>query len=265
MLNIIVCVKQVLDPEAPPSAYKIDEVTMRLVQTGVPPVISPFDENALEAALRIKSSQQAKITVLSLGWNLSRNILRKVIALGADDLYLIEDKNFNSLDSCATATVLAKAINKIGIYDLILTGRQAADTNAGLVGSYIGEILDIPIITVARTMTVSERKLRCECITQDGYNIIESNLPALVTVSNELGVIRSAGIKEIMAAQKKPVTVWNQEQLGFSTANLNRTIMSSIFIPKADIHCEMITGETERETAANLVLKLREAKIINRE
>jgi len=262
MLSIIVCIKQVLDPEAPPSAYKIDEATKHLVQTGVPPVISPFDENALEAALRIKSAQQAKIMVLSLGWNLSKTILRKAIAVGADDLYLLEDKNFNGLDSYATATILAKAIKKIETYDLILTGRQAADTNAGLVGSYIGEILGLPIITISRKVTIAEGRLRSENITPDGYNIVESTLPALVTISNELGELRSVGMKEIMAAQKKPITTWNKEQLEINTENLNRTVTLSVFIPKKEAHCEMIKGDTDHEAGTNLALKLKEEKII---
>jgi electron transfer flavoprotein beta subunit len=263
MLNIIVCIKQVLDPEAPPSAYKIDEATKRLVQTGVPPVISPFDENALEAALRIKDALPARITAVSLGWNLSKTVLRKAVAVGADDLYLIEDKNFSGLDSYGIATVLSEAIKKIGTYDLILTGRQAADTNAGLVGTYVGEILQIPIITVSRKLTISDGKVRCETITPDGYNIVGSDLPALVTISNELGELRSVGIKEIMTAQKKPVTVWNKQQLGLGEANLNRIITHSVFMPKAESHCEIIKGETDIDAGLKLAIKLKEANIIN--
>jgi electron transfer flavoprotein beta subunit len=262
MLSIIVCIKQVLDPEAPQSAYKIDEATKRLVQTGVPPVISPFDENALEAALRIKTALQARVIAISLGWNLSRAILRKTIAVGADDLFLVDDKEYSALDSYGTATVLAEVIKKIGSYDLVLTGRQAADTNAGLVGSYLGEILQIPTVTVSRKVTFYDGKLRCEVVTPDGYNIVESGLPALVTISNEIGELRSAGIKEIMAAQKKPVTVWNKGQLGFDAVNLNRIIMRSIFIHEVKSHCEIIKGEADEEAGVNLALKLKEVKII---
>ena len=114
MLNIIVCVKQVSDPEAPVSSYSVDSETNRIVQKGVPPVISPFDENALEAALRIKDAHEAKIIVISVGRNLSRAVLSRSLAAGADQLVLIDDNVFDNLDSTTVAQILAIAIKKIG-------------------------------------------------------------------------------------------------------------------------------------------------------
>jgi electron transfer flavoprotein beta subunit len=263
MLNIIVCIKQVLDPEAPTSTYKVDEATRRMTQKGVPPVMSPFDENALEAALRIKHSQPSKITVLSLGWNLSRAVLRKALAAGADDLILLEDSALENLDSYATASGLAAAIKKIGIYDLILTGRQAADGNAGNVGPGIAELLSIPSISAARRVEIVDSKVVVESVTSDGYNIIEANFPALVSVSNELGELRSVPLKEIMAAQKKPITTWNSDQLGIDLARLGRTRILSLFIPQYQAHCEILKGATIEEMGANLALKLKENKLIS--
>ena len=263
MLSIIVCIKQVLDPEAPTSTYKVDEATRRMTQKGVPPVMSPFDENALEAALRIKRSQPSKITVLSLGWNLSRAVLRKALAAGADDLILLEDSALENLDSYATASGLAAAIKKIGIYDLILTGRQAADGNAGNVGPGIAELLGIPSISAARRVEIVDSKVVVESVTPDGYNIIEANFPALVSVSNELGELRSVPLKEIMAAQKKPITTWNSDQLGINPARLGRTRILSLFIPQYQARCEILKGATIEEMGANLALKLKENKLIS--
>jgi electron transfer flavoprotein beta subunit len=121
-----------------------------MVQKGVPPVMSPFDENALEAALRIKDAHQAGIKVLSLGHNLSKRVLRTSLAAGADGLILLEGELFEDLDSYTTALILAAAIRKIGEYDIIFTGRQAADWNAGVVGSGIAEFLGIPGVTTVR-------------------------------------------------------------------------------------------------------------------
>jgi electron transfer flavoprotein beta subunit len=262
MVNIIVCIKQVLDPEAPTSTYKVDDATRRMTQKGVPPVMSPFDENALEAALRIKAANQAKITVLSLGWNLSKPVLRKALAAGADDLILLEDNTFDYLDSTTTAAVLAAAIKKIGTWDLILTGRQAADWNAGVVGSGIAELLNIPSVTLVSKVEIIDGKLKAERITSDGLEVIESGLPALATVTNELGGLRTVALKEIMAAQKKPITTWNNAELGLDPAKLGRMKIKSLFIPQIQSHVEIIKGGTPEEAGANLALKLKEKKLL---
>ncbi len=119
-MNMIVCVKQVLDPEAPPSSFKIDPATNKLAPTtSVPSVISPFDEQAVEAALKIKDAKGGKITVISLGVNLLRDVVKKPLSLGADELILLEDPAFVDGDSWSTAYALAAAIKKVGQFDLI--------------------------------------------------------------------------------------------------------------------------------------------------
>jgi len=123
-LRIIVCAKEIPDPEAPLSDVSVNPETMEVI-VDAPQVISPFDENALEAALRIKEDRDAKITVLSLGKKVSDTVLRKTLAAGADELILLQDTAFERLDSYSTAAVLAEAIRKRGEYDLVLTGRQA--------------------------------------------------------------------------------------------------------------------------------------------
>ena len=215
MRKVIVCMKQVLDPEAPSSSFQVDPEARRVIPPkGVPPVLNPFDENALEAALKIKDTQAVEITVISMGRNLAKPVVRKSLAAGADKLVLLEDEAFGDLDSYSAAHILALAIKKIGEYDIILCGREAADTDAGQVGSGIAEILGIPSITLARKVEVSDGKARVERALADGYEVIESPIPVLVTASSEVGELRSANLKAIMEAQKKPVTVWNARELG---------------------------------------------------
>ena len=145
-MNVIVCIKQVIDPEAPPSSFKIDTSTSRVVPPpGVSPVISTFDEYAVEAALRIKEATGGKVTALSLGVNLLRDVVKKTLAMGADELILLEDPAFTDGDSWSTAYALAMAIKKIGQFDLVLCGRQAADWDSGQVGSGIAEFWDCPV------------------------------------------------------------------------------------------------------------------------
>ena len=143
-MNMIVCVKQVIDPEAPPASFKIDPSTNKVVSPpGVSPVIDPYGEFAVEAALRVKDAQGGKVTAISMGINLLRDVVKKPLSMGADELILLEDEAFTEGDSWSTAYALAMAIKKVGEYDLIFCGREASDWNAGQVGSGIAEILGL--------------------------------------------------------------------------------------------------------------------------
>ncbi len=266
-MNVIVCVKQVIDPEAPPASFKIDPSTNKAVPPpGVPPVISTFDEYAVEAALRVKESQGGKVTAISLGNNLLRDIVKKPLSMGADELILLEDEAFAEGDSWSTAYALAMAIKKIGDYDLILCGRQAADWDTGQVGSGIAEILGLPSVTIARKIDITDSKARVERVVTDGYEVVEVSLPALITLSNEHDEPRYPTIKGIMAAKKIEPIVWKPADIGVDPSQVGatgrRAKLLKLFQPVREGKCEIIEGETPEEAAANLAAKLREAKII---
>jgi electron transfer flavoprotein beta subunit len=266
-MNMIVCVKQVIDPEAPPSSFKVDEAAKKVVPPpGVPPVISPFDENAVEAALRIKDVQGGKITVLSMGANLLREVVKKPLSMGADELVLLEDEAFTGGDSWSNAQALAAAIKKIGEYGLIFCGRQAADWDDGQTGAGIAEILGLPSVTLARKIEVADGKARVERVTADGYEVIEVPLPALVTVSNELGEARYPTIKGIMAAKKIEPLVWKPADIDLEPAQVGavgrKANLEKLYQPVHEGKCELIEGESPEEAGVNLALKLREAKLL---
>jgi len=266
-MNMIVCVKQVIDPEAPPASFKIDPSANKVMPPpGVPPVISTFDEQAVEAALRIKDAQGGKITIISLGTNLLREVVKRPLAMGADELILLEDDAFAEGDSWSTAYALAMAIKKIGEYDIIFCGRQAADWDAGQVGSGIAEILGLPSITLAQKIDTSDGKARVERVTADGYEVIEVSLPALITVSNELGEPRYPKITGIMAAKKKEPTIWKPADIGLDASQVGaagrRTKLFKLFQPVHEGKCEIIDAESPEEAGANLATKLRESKIL---
>ena len=257
MLNIIVCIKVVTDPEAPASTFRIDPALRRAIPgQGVPPVLNPYDENSLEAALRIKEKHPGKITVISAGKSLPKAVVKKSLAVGADELVIIEDEIFEDIDAYTTANILAAAIRKLGAPDLILTGRMAADTNAGQVGPGMAELLGIPSITVARKIEISDGKAKVERALADGYETIESPLPCLITVSHELGELRQATVKGLMAAQKQPFTTWKISDLNIDMTVGRRSKTLSLFIPERRVECEMIAGETPEETGVNLAVKL---------
>ena len=257
MLHIVICVKVVMDPEAPVSTFRIDTEKRRAIPgQGIPPVLNPYDENSLEAALKIKEQQPAKITIISAGKSIPKAIIRKCLAVGADDLIILEDELFDEIDGYSSAYILAAAIRKMGEYDLILSGRMAADTNAGLVGPGLAELLGIPNVTIAQSIEIKDGKAHVKRALADGCETIEMSLPCLVTVSHEMGELRSADIKGLMAAQKQPLTTWNAADLEIDTTLIRQKTPLKLYIPEKDINCEMVTGETPEESGVNLAVKL---------
>jgi len=258
MLTIAVCAKQVVDPEAPLSLFQIAEDGRNLVPPpGTPPVISTFDENALEAALRIKDQGGARVIVLSLGNKLAKPVLKKTLAAGADELILLDDEAFADLDSNATAVALSAALRKIGAVDLVLCGRQAADTDAGQVGFGIAQILGLPAITLARRVQVEGTKVRVERVLPDGYEVVEAGLPALVTASNEIGELRFPPVKAVIAAQKVQPTVWTASDLGLDLSGSRRAELEKYFVPDRRVQCRMIEGDTPAQIAEGMAVLLK--------
>ncbi len=266
-MNIIVCIKQVVDPEAPPAVFKVDaEKKVVLLPSDIPPVLDPYSEYALEAALRLKDAYGGQVTALSLGADLARDVVKKPLSMGADELILLEGEAFDGGDSWSTANALAMAIKKIGDYDLILCGRQAADWDAGQVGTGIAELLGLPAVTIARKIEVTGGRARVERITDDGYEVVETPLPALITVSSELGQPRYPTIRGIMAAKKKEPLVWKPADIGVESSQVGaagrRSRLVKLFPPVRESQCQLIEGETPEEAAANLAQKLRQAGLL---
>ena len=266
-MDFIVCVKQVPDPEAPPASFKVDPAANKVVPPpGVPPVISTFDEIAVEAALRLKDAHGGKITVLSLGNNLVRDVVKKPLAMGADELVLLEDPAYEDGDSWSTAYALSMAIKKIGAYDIIFCGRQAADWDAGQVGVGIAELLGIPTVTLAKKVEASDGKVRVERVVADGDEVVEIPTPCLITVTNELGEPRYAPLKGIMKAAKIQPTIWKPGDIGVDTAQVGAAgrwaKLVKLFQPVKEGKCEIIEGENVADAAVNLAKRLREAKVI---
>jgi electron transfer flavoprotein beta subunit len=260
-MNIIVCVKQVLDPEIPPAKFKIDPEAKQVIPPpGVPPVISVYDERAVEAACRLKDKHKGKITVISMGSEKASDVIKHAISMGADDGFVLSDGVFENLDSFGTAHVLAKAIQKIGAYDLVLCGRQAADWGAGQVGSILAEMLGIPVVTLACDIEGVDNNIRVKRIVNDGFEILEAPMPSLVTVSSEIGLPRLPAGMRLMLARKKQIPIWKAQDIGAESSQLDKgnahTEVTSLSVPLRKTECELITGATPGEAAVTLASKL---------
>ncbi len=260
-MNTIVCVKQVLDPEIPPAKFKIDPEAKQVIPPpGVPPVISVYDERAVEAACRLKDKHSGKITVISMGSEKAADVIKHAISMGADDGFVLQDPAFENLDSFGTAYVLSKAIQKIGEYDLVLCGRQAADWGAGQVGSILAEMLGISVVSLASDIQAVDGKLRVRRIVNDGFEVLEAPMPSLVTVSGEIGLPRLPVGVRLMMVRRKQIPVWKAQDIGAESSKLDKanahTEITSLSVPTREIECEIIPGDTPGEAAVNLALKL---------
>lgn len=267
-LNIVCCVKQVPDPETPASAFKVDEGAKKVVPApGIAPVISQFDAIAVEAALRIRDSAgDGKVTVLSLGPQSAREVIKVGLAMGADEGVLLDDPALFDGDSYSTAFALTEAIKKLEDVKLIITGRQAVDWDNGVTGLAIAELMGYPSISITKAVSVNGDKVQAERVLGDSFETIEVPLPAVVTVSNELGEPRYPKLPQIMAAARKQVTVWTASDLGLSPDQVGaqgaRLSLDRLFIPQVKSQCEFMEGDTPEEMAASLARKLREAKLL---
>jgi electron transfer flavoprotein beta subunit len=264
-VHIVVLVKQVPDWDIPPSSFKVDEGAKKVVPPpGVAPVTSQFDAIAAEAAMRIKDAgADAKVTIMSMGAATAREVIKQGLAMGGDEGVLISDDAFEDLDSNGGATVLATAIKKLGDVDLVLTGRQAVDWDTGVTGTLIAEMLDAPVITFAKSVAVADSNVTVERVLPDATEKVEAPLPAVVTVSNELGEPRYPKLPQIMAAGKKQVTTWSAADLGLEAGALGKKLtLEQLFVPVVDTKVEMIEGDTPEEQAANLAKRLKEVKLI---
>lgn len=261
-MKIIVCMKQVPDPEGPRECFVINPETVRVEPRGIPPVLSLFDENALEAALRIKDDhgEEVKITLVTLGGRISNVVLQKALSVGADDLVKVEGEAFESggLDSFGTASALAATIKRIGGYDLILAGRQAADWNAGQVGIFLAGLLEHPVVTLAEKVDIQGENVVVKRLIPSGYETVRTKLPAVVVVSNEVGELRYPTMIQRREAKTKPITAWGASDIGLDRAPENRVVMKRLFAPEMRKgQCQLIDGETPDEAGRNLAQRLR--------
>jgi len=270
-MNIIACIKEVPYPDVPASAYGVDASANKItLPDDVPLVISPYDENAVEAGLQIKDQVGGKLTVISLATRPVEGVirdLRQTLAMGADEAILLDDPAFQGGDSWATARCLATAIEKIGEYDLVLCGLQAADWDAGQVGLGVAEILGLPSVSYVTKLEPAAGSVHARRIVDSGYEVLELPTPCLVTVaSDEALAPRIAPLPGIIKAKKRKIPVWSAADLGVDPSLVGaagaKTSLDTLALPRFEGVCEFVQGDNPAQAAAKLVERLKAEKII---
>jgi len=249
-MRIVVCIKQVPDS----AEVRINPETNTLIRDGVPTIINPYDMHALEAGLQIKEKTGGKVTVLTMGPPQAETALRDAIAMGADEAVLLTDRAFAGSDTWATAYTLSKAIEQIGA-DVVLCGKQAIDGDTAQVGPEIAEFMDMPHISyIRKVVAVDAEKIVVQRLMDDGFDVVESALPVLLTAVKELNVPRMPSLKGKMAAKKAEIRKMTAADIKAGEGDLglkgSPTQVKNIFAPEAKKDRTMLEGTVEEKIDA---------------
>lgn len=261
-MNIVVLIKQV--PEI--ALIKVDEAANEVVLPQGPGTVNPFDEYAVEEALRLKEKSGGKVAVMTVGTDRAESALRSCLALGVDEAYLISDAAFEKSDPQALGKILAAGLSKIGEYDLVLAGKQAIDSDSAQVPGAVAARLDLPQAMFVKKFESAENgKAVVHRTTEDGYDVVELTLPAVVSVVKEINEPRLPSLKGKMAAKKVAITKWSAGDLGLDGNGVGAnsgTKQLSVTPPPPRPKGEFIEGETPDEIADKLFKKLRDDQVI---
>lgn len=260
-MNIVVCVKQVPDT----TEVRINPETNTLIRDGVASIINPYDMHAVEAALQIRDAVGGRVTVITMGPPQAEAALRDTIAMGADEAVLLTDRAFAGSDTWATSYTLSMAVKKIGA-DIIVCGKQAIDGDTAQVGPEMAEFLDMPHVSYVRKVEETRPdSIRVQRLMDEGYDIVESSLPVLLTVVKELNQPRLPSLKGKMAAKKAEIKKWTAADIGADADKTglkgSPTQVKNIFAPEAKKDRKVLEGNIEEQIDA-LVLELRSLKCV---
>ncbi|MBQ2747062.1 MAG: electron transfer flavoprotein subunit beta/FixA family protein [Firmicutes bacterium] len=262
--KILVCAKQVPDT----NVIKINPVTGTLIRDGVPSILNPDDANALEEALKLKDKyDDVTVTVVTMGPPQADQMIFECIAMGADEGIILSDRAVGGSDTQATANALTAAIKKIGDFDMIFAGRQAIDGDTAQVGPQIAEKLGLPQVTYVEEFDINEDRTEVTVKRQleDGYELIKVKTPCMLTCIKELNQPRYMHVAGIFAPNKD-IKIWNAAdvEVDLETVGLKAspTNVYKSFTPRPKGKGVMLTGETEKDLAADLIARFKAKHII---
>jgi electron transfer flavoprotein beta subunit len=255
-MKIIVCIKQVPDAKD----VRLDPVTNTLAREGVDSIMNPYDQYALEEAVRLKENNGGEVTAITMGPPQAEDMLREAISCGADEAVLISDRSFAGADTWATSYTLEHAIKKIGDFDLILCGKQAIDGDTAQVGPGLATRLDIPYLTCIQKVRESTgNRLIVERMMDDGYDVVAVDYPALLTVVKDINEPRVPSLKGKMKAKKAAILKLSAVDIGADAGCIglpgSPTQVVNVFPPEARGGRAVLTGTID-EQLEQLVEKL---------
>lgn len=264
-MYIAVCVKPVPDPKHY-DKITIDPETKLLKRQGVPMVLNPADKNAIEAALQLKEQYGGKVVLLSMAPPSARETLTEGLAMGADEAFLLSDRAFVGSDTLATARVLAAGLKKIGKLDLVLTGSESADSGTSHIPSQLGELMGYAHLNCLTEIKLDVSTLKMKSRIENGHVEYEGRLPMVLGVAKDFNTPRYTSLMGVVAAGKKPFSLWGIDDLGLDPAIVglagSPTQPGDLHIPGHGRKCEMLAGEP-CNVAGKILAILRTAGVLS--
>ncbi|HWX24758.1 MAG TPA: electron transfer flavoprotein subunit beta/FixA family protein [Vicinamibacteria bacterium] len=259
-MKIIVCVKQVADTE---TRIRINPEGNGIVETDINWIVSPYDEFAIEEALRIREAKGGEVVLLSLGPDRATAALRNGLAMGADAAVHLKDPLFEGTDTLGTARALAAGVKTLAPFDLVLTGQQGVGGDHSQIPGLLAALLDLPQVTVAVKLELGEGSARVEREVEGGHESWETTLPAVISAQKGLNEPRYASLKGIMAAKKKVIQTLSAEALGLDAAALKPKVrVVGLELPPPRPPVRMVEGDPPTQAKELLRLLHEEAKVI---
>ena len=267
-MKVVICAKQVLDPDAVDNYVLVGKLEIgddgkTLTQKSIPRLMNGYDEQAIECALRLRDGGvDCKIHVVSLATDPTK-MLQHAVAMGADEVATIP-VDTGTVDGYATASLLAGFVKSLGGAGLVLCGRQASDGDQAVVPALLGEMLEMPVVTIARAVEmVDGSTVRITRVTPDGDEIVEVSCPAVITISNEFGAPRyPTGMRTMKARKVKPQQVTPDSLSLGERGGQPRVTMTRQFVEPITGSCEFLQGDSPAAAAQNLVKRLRDERVI---
>ncbi len=260
-MNIVVCVKQTVD-----TAATVTIEDGKISWGDAPLVLNPWDEYAVEEALRTKEAHGGTVTVVSLGTEEAQEALKQALAMGCDEAILVSDPQFEALDMVGASRVLAEAIRRIGEVEIVFFGRASVDSAGGVVYAQVARFLDWPSLSLAaaiESMDPEAGLITVERMLQEGRQVVRSRLPAVVSVVKEINEPRYPSFMGIRKASRAEIPVWSAADVGMEAVEPSAVEWLEVFAPpKVEVRCEFIEAESPEEKAAKLVDRLIEEKLI---
>ena len=265
-MQTVVCIKQIIDPEAPADQFQLDPDSKRQLRGELPLVVSAYDQNAVEVALQLREKAGGTVTVVSVGEPEAEAAIKNAMGMGANTGILVSDQTLAGSDAFGIAYILAQTIRKIGTVDLVLTGCVSGDTGNKVIGPLLAEELGFACLSFASRIEVQNGKAVVRRIVEDGYELVESPLPLVASIlSDDTNVPRYTKVRDIMAVARKKLPVWKAADLDLDPSRIGpaaqRVTIRDVVQPTRESRCEFVPGDTPVEQAERLAERLRELKL----
>ena len=256
-MKLVACVKTTPDTTA---AVKVE--SGKITWGDAPLVINPWDEYAVEAALRLKEANGGTVTAISVGGEEARIALKHALAMGADDALLISDPALGVVDPQSVAHILSATLERLGNVDLAFFGRQAIDDDSGTTPAQVARLLGWPALTLASVINVNGNSLRVERAVEEGRQIVTAKLPAVISLVKDFGEPRYPSFMGIRRASKAEIPIWSLSQIGNPALSAAVEYLGLMNAPVREVVCEMIMGSNPQEIAERLVDKVLGEKLL---